>query len=591
MKYTKFFRNFGKSSIIAIFLSLVVFTQAYADFKDVPVTNQQAEAINTLFREGIIKGYPDGTFKPQKLITKAEFLKMVFAKVGFKPAPRSFNTGFKDIPGDSWIAGYIQKGLDLGVVKRDKDIFEPNRAVSRSEALRVSFPIIGISAPYYTDLAPEDLFKDTVPQAPYAYLIFAAKQSGILLNDQSENFYPNRLLTRGDAAELIFKIEKFQRGELIEGEEIPQVTVSFPGYNDAQTAELLNNPKFRILLDVWKRINTDYYYKDKLDKDKMLYGAIKGLIENAGDKYTEFEDPLEANQLASFLSGEFEGIGILSDELNKQLVITQVLPNSPAEKSGLKSSDIIKKIDGKDVTTITIIEALNLIRGVSGTNVKLEIERSGSTMEFIVTRSKIELASISSKVVNGNIGYISIGQFTNMTYSQFSQAVLELQKQQVKGFIIDLRNNPGGYVDSAQSILSRFVEKEKLLFSIASIDGKKEEYKSNGPGDLAKYPVAILINGGSASSAEILAGSLQDFKLATLIGEKSFGKGSVQAIINYTDESLLKITIAHWMTPLGRDINGISLTPDITITNSDTELQAGIDSQLKKAIITVTSKF
>lgn len=585
------------SLITAIVLGLltVCMPQALARFSDVPENHSQAQAIKNLETKKVIQGYKDGTFLPEKFITKAEFLKMVFSDIGFKPEQKTTPTGFEDIPNESWIAPYIKKALELNIIPGSNisKKFEPDRAITKLEGLKMAFIIEGISAPYYTDVAPEELFADVNENAPFMYLARAAKKNGIISSKNPDLFTPYRLLTRGDAAELLHKMGLTRENT---GTVIEIINLNLNPYshgitgNDPSTSEIINNPKFSILLDVWEKVNKTYYGKSKIDQNQLVYGAIKGIVEKLGDQYTVFQEPEEANDLTILLNGQLEGIGASLNVVDKKIMVIKVIPHSPAEKGGIKIGDIIQNVDGKNVENTLLKDVIKMIRGPSGTKVVLNILRGNESLKFELTREKINLAPVSGKILDQNIAYIAINEYSIDSANQFNKILQEFLQKTPKGFIIDLRGNPGGYLNAAVDILGHFVELGKTITTIKNADESKTPYLSSGKGELIKYPVAVLVNAESASAAEIMAGAIQDYRAGKIVGNKSYGKGSVQQVINYADRSLLKISIAHWLTPLEKDINGIGIIPDIIVNITPADITAGKDPQLEKAVEVVLGK-
>ncbi len=598
---------------VAVILGLWMISMpaALARFNDVPENHPQARAIENLKLKRVIQGYQDGTFLPEKLVTKAEFLKMVFSDIGFKPEQKPVSTGFEDISNDSWIAPYIKKALELNIIpppnfNQDKK-FGPDLAITKLEALKMAFIVEGISAPYYTDVAPEELFSDISENAPFVYLARAAKKNGIISSKNPDSFTPYKLLTRGDAAELLHQMGLTREGTTIEIININPLVhgITSP---DPSTSELVNNPKFQILLDVWEKINATYYEKSKIDKNQLVYGAIKGLVEKLGDQYTVFQEPAEANDFNILLQGQLEGIGASlnmvdvpcghgncltspsGSSVNKKTVVIKVIPHSPAEKAGIKAGDIIQNVDEKNIENTALKDVIKLIRGPAGSKVTIGILRGNETLKFELTRAKISLLPVSGKMLESNIAYISINEYSIDSSNQFNRILQELLAKTPKGFIIDLRGNPGGYLNAAVDISGHFIEQGEKVTTVKNTDGTSTPYLSNGKGELMKYPVAVLVNAESASASEIMAAAIQDHKAGKIIGNKSYGKGSVQQVINYIDRSLLKITIAHWFTPLDKDINGIGITPDITVNISTQDISANKDPQLEKAVEFVLGK-
>jgi len=573
--------------LFTVFLSVGIFflqtTGAFALFTDVPATHPQAEAIKVLELRKIVSGYPDKTFKPDKLVTRGEFLKMAFNDIGYRQPPSEGTTAFLDIPGDSWIAPYVKKALEINIITANgaQPLFKPTDPITRVDTIKIAFAISGISTPYYTDISPEELFQDVRPNAWYAYLARSAKIHGITTVKNPGLFWAKHLMTRGDAAELVYKLQ--EERQLLEGAFGTIVMSPEEIEFDESALDLMNNPKFAILLDVWQKANTDFYNKDNINKDELVYGAIKGLVDRLGDQYTVFEEPSDALGLQEYLQGEFEGIGTVIDVIDNNFIIMKVLPNSPAEKANLQTGDVIKKIDYKSLENLTINEALNLIRGDAGTSIHLTIIRNGLTLEIDLTRAKIVLVSASGKMI-GNIAYVSVTEFTENSATEFANTLTELNKLSPKGYILDLRNNPGGYLDSAVHMLGHFIEGDKKVVTTKTADGITRDFQTSGGGELKEKPVIVIVNGDTASAAEIMAAAIQDYKIGKLLGTKTYGKGSVQEITSYTDDSLLKISIAHWLTPNGRDINGTGLTPDILVELNQSQLLQGIDNQLNRAV-------
>jgi len=562
-----------------------------ASFKDVPTTYPQFKAIDELQMGSVINGYADKTFKPDKLITRGEFLKMAFNDIGYRAAPTTDKSAFADVPSNNWIAPYVKKALMLNILSANgtNPLFNPTGTLNRADAIKMAFQISGIPTPYYTDIDPTELFKDVGPKAWYGYLARAAKTYGITTVKQPDLFWANHLMTRGDAAELIYETQLVR-----EANDLPGGTVTGGGPsvgfdpNDPSYSELLNNPKFGILLNVWKRANSDFYYQDNVNQDELVYGAVQGMVDKLNDQYTVFEEPTDAANLQQYLEGQFEGIGTVMDVVNDKFVIVKTLPGSPAEKAGLKTGDVVDKINNLSIEKLTEDQVLDQIRGDAGTSIHLSILRDGKSMEFDITRAQIVVSAVNGEMMNG-IAEISVSEFTQTSADDFTAMLNQLNKQSPKGYIIDLRGNPGGYLDSAVGMLAHFVPTGTRVVSTRDNKGRTLEITSPGTGELKGKPLVVLVDANSASAAEIMAGAIQDLKVGKLVGVKTFGKGSVQEISNYSDNSLLKITIAHWLTPNGTDINGKGLTPDVDVELDKDQLLKGVDTQLQKGIDTINA--
>ena len=321
------------------------------------------------------------------------------------------------------------------------------------------------------------------------------------------------------------------------------------------------------------------------DEQKMVYGAISGMVSSLGDPYTFFMTPEEANRFNTDLKGQFEGIGAELEPKDGYLVVVSPLASSPAEKAGIMPNDIITKIDGVDVGGLNFYDAVDKIRGKKDTVVALTIVRSGFSepKEFKVTRGTIVVKSVNYEM-KGDIGYIKMTQFGDDTVELMNEAVDNINKKNPKGIIIDLRNNPGGYVEDAVSIAGMFLDKGKVVVMEKGKDGTKNSSQTTTVPKMKDTPMLILVNDGSASASEILSGALQDYGRAKLVGIKTFGKGSVQSVNELKGGAQVKITIAEWLTPNGRQINKIGIEPDIKVELTNDDKSAGRDPQLDKAL-------
>ncbi len=335
---------------------------------------------------------------------------------------------------------------------------------------------------------------------------------------------------------------------------------------------------------VWELVKSKYYKQPVSDK-QLFYGSLSGIVDSLDDPYSVFLPPQEAEEFAQTLAGTFEGIGAEIGIKRNQLIIVSPLPDMPAEKAGLRAGDAILGIDGKDTVGMAVEEAVKLIRGPGGTQVKLLIGRNGwsKPQEFTITRGKIVVASVKYEIKENNIAYIAISQFGDDTVKKMKEKVRELIIKNPKGLILDLRNNPGGYLDSAINILGYWIKDDVAVIE-KYYTGDLESYSSDGKGELRNIKTVVLINQGSASGSEIVAGALSDYGLATLVGKTTFGKGSVQELHDLRDGSAIKITIAEWLTPKGRSINENGVSPDIEIDLTDEDYQNDKDPQLDKAI-------
>ncbi|KKS69052.1 MAG: Carboxyl-terminal protease [Parcubacteria group bacterium GW2011_GWA1_42_7] len=346
---------------------------------------------------------------------------------------------------------------------------------------------------------------------------------------------------------------------------------------------------FSLFWDAWKEVQEKFVNRNNLDPQKMVYGAISGMLSALDDPYTVFMTPKENEEFSESMQGNFQGIGAEIGLRKGLITVISPLENSPAKAAGLMPGDMILKIDEKSTEGLLVEEAVSLIRGEKGTEVKLTIARSSlvSSKEIKIIRDviNIPIVTLETKEINGKkIAYVSLSQFTENSVSEFKKTSQKISASDFDGMILDLRNNPGGYLESSVEIAGQFLEKGKLVVSEDYGDGKKKEHFSEGGQQLSSLPLVVLINGGSASASEILAGALRDQLGTRLAGEKSFGKGSVQELEQMKNGTSLKITVAKWLTPSGHSIMDDGLEPDEKVSFNQEDIDEGRDPQLDKAL-------
>ncbi len=345
---------------------------------------------------------------------------------------------------------------------------------------------------------------------------------------------------------------------------------------------------FNLFWDVWNLLEKKYVDADKLTSQELLYNSIKGMLWATKDPYTVFMDPKEIKEFNSDIEGKFEGIG--AEVGIKQGILTIIAPlqDSPAEKAGLMAGDKVLKINGESTAEMTIDEAVNKMRGEKGTEVKLIVFRNGGeekTKEITIVRGVIEVKSVTFELKN-NIPYFKIVRFGDDTASKFKVLTKKIP-QNTPGVIIDLRNNPGGYLNASVEMASLMLPKNDVVVIEKDRKGKEDKLYSFGYNNiLNKKKIIVLINKGSASASEILAGALRDNAKdrVTILGEQSFGKGSVQELINLPGGSATKITVAKWLTPNGEQISKKGIIPDIKVELTSDDYENNRDPQLDKAL-------
>jgi carboxyl-terminal processing protease len=340
---------------------------------------------------------------------------------------------------------------------------------------------------------------------------------------------------------------------------------------------------FSLFWDVWDRLTLSYIDKSAIKPGEMIYGAIRGMTAALGDPYTVFLKPQENKQAKEELNGAFEGVGIQLGYKDEQLTVVAPISGMPAERAGVKAGDLILKIDEKETKGMSLPEAVGLIRGPAGTKVKLTLLHEGEKepYEAVIIRETIIVPSVEVEFVNG-IAHLKLMRFGERTSEEWDQAVLSIVSQEppVKGVILDLRNNPGGYLSGSVFIASEFLPTGVVVQQEQS-DGRKEPFSVNRPGKLTVQPLVVLVNKGSASASEIVAGALQEYKRARILGETTFGKGTIQEAQDLPGGAGLHITTARWLLPSGKSVDKTGIIPDNQIKDDPATEE---DEQLLQAI-------
>ena len=348
----------------------------------------------------------------------------------------------------------------------------------------------------------------------------------------------------------------------------------------------INEDQRRSLNQVWEVIHNQYL-NQPIDDEILLHGAIRGMMESLDDPYSAYMSPEEFRSQNAPLKGEYTGIGAWVDTLGDYLIIMSPMPDSPAEMAGLKPGDKVVAINGEDMTNLKPVQVLERIFGPAGTKIMISIQREGvdEILQFEMERAVIPIPSIDSEMLEGKIGYIRLFTFGDNSTKEFTNALNAFLDQEAEGIIVDLRNNTGGYVDTAIEITSLFIPNGAVMIEEWG-DGSQKEYQATGNPVNTEIPLVILVNEGTASASEITAGALQDLERATLVGTQTFGKGYIQNWVPLRDKNgALRITIARWLTPKGRQIQELGLTPDYQVQITEEDIRNNNDAQLIQAII------
>lgn len=381
-------------------------------------------------------------------------------------------------------------------------------------------------------------------------------------------------------------------------------TIAVQGVSNPNAGQQITD--FSPFWNVWNLLKSEYVSASSTaNNQQLMYGAIQGLVNAVGDPYTVFFDPTSAKDFQQEISGQFSGIGAeIGVNKDGQVVIIAPLKGTPAEKAGLMPQDAILKINGTDTASMTVDEASSAIRGPKGTTVTLTILRKGwkTSKDFPIVRDTIQIPTLDFKMLdangtadpNGSIAYIKLDNFYEQAPQLFYNAAYQAVADHARAIIVDLRNNPGGYLDGATAIGGLFIKQGDQIVTEAFRDASRNQtYVSQGPSILSGIPVAVLINGGSASAAEILAGALKDDRNALIMGQKSFGKGTVQQLFPISlgaQSGLVKITIAHWITPAGHMIDKQGIEPTVVLPEPSEQAYADNPTAADQRWITAAAK-
>lgn len=354
------------------------------------------------------------------------------------------------------------------------------------------------------------------------------------------------------------------------------------GVPDAATVEL-----FKPFWDSWTVIH-EYYVDQPVDDETLMRGAIEGMMNSLGDPHTQYLAPEDYSDMVSDLRGDYEGIGALVNLEGEYLTISEPFPGSPAEAAGLLPGDMVVGVDGEDMTGIEPELVRRRVLGPKGSTVILTIRREGVEEPFDVsiTRARIVVPSVESKMLDNEIAYVKLRQFALNTGNDLHTELEKLMAENPKGLILDLRGNPGGYVSTCVQVASEFLSEGKIVLYEEDSDGNRKEHPAIKGGLALDIPLVVLVNGQSASASEVLSGALRDYQRATLVGEQTFGKGTVQTsvVLENGEQGAIKITIARWLTPNGLNIDAEGLTPDVVVERTEDDFMNNRDPQLDKAI-------
>jgi carboxyl-terminal processing protease len=579
-----------KKTIILLFVTISAFLafgiEAFA-YSDVSSNHKYYEGITYLESMGLLPN-DSNLFKPDDVITIKDFypILLTFGQANIVNS-NEVDLPYEDVSNSATYSKYIQTAINLNILKpllRDPKLY-PDRSVRKRQVIELLFDTLGVGVNKLFDKSDYP-FTDLDVNGSTAPYLYEAYQLGLYETNNPFLAKAARQMTKGEVANILYMLELTDDSG---GTIIVEID------NGSSKSEI-DNPAFDVFVEVWETIQDEYYFQNEIDETEMLYNAINGVVNYLEDPYTVFTTPDELNSAQS-LSTEYEGVGMSVEIIDEVVTVITPFKGSPAEEAGVEPNDIILEVDGEDVDGLSLESVVNMIKGPTGTEVELTIKRDSKTLEIDITRGYIFYKTASIEYLEydtGTIAHINLLSFADDSVEDFLEVAQSIHDTQaaegnIKGIVLDLRNNPGGYLDVAIEIGGFFFDGDTNMVMLennnedrtmyyAEYYGAENEYKY-GSGLLSDYEMIVLVNDGSASASEILAGAFQDHNRAEIFGEQSFGKGTVQELLFYNDGSVFKLTVSKWLTPDGNDINKVGVTPDQVVTNSSTT-----DSQLDTAV-------
>lgn len=459
---------------------------------------------------------------------------------------------------------FVAAAYNRGALAQFGDDLNPARDITMGEALQIIV--------HLQKFEPQKLssFTDVPAGSELERAVSVGMERDWVTPARGKRFGPDRVLNGATARLLLRKVT----GE----DDVDPDAEGGTTYIRFKTRVREPLPQQDVLQSVWTLLQDQYLRSDKIDANKAAYSAAEAMVQSLDDPYTTFLRPVNAQEFQSRLEGKVTGIGAQVEQRNGLLIIVAPLPQSPAQRAGLQAGDEIVAADGVTMAGLSFVEAVSHVRGEEGTSVRLTIKREGSQFDVHVVRAVINVPEVDVSW-QGNIAVVHLVQFGERTERELRSIMQDINDKHPRGVILDIRNNPGGLLDAATVVLSNFLPKGSAVVEIKTRDDAYSEETLDPPTLDAGIPVVVLANKGSASSSEIVAGALQDYARATIVGERTFGKGTVQQVVDFKDGSSLKMTIAEWFTPKHRKIDGVGIAPDFTVTNADVR-----DEQMLRAL-------
>ena len=598
--------------------------QSVKAFRDVAPNAKIYSAVQYLLEKEILE---DGAFfRADSEVPAQWFWPIVLRDADFDPESASFDTPLPpNIEEDNELAPYLREALRRGFIFENKN-FDPNLPITRIEAIKVLAQTKGLPIP--STLSDDFLEKvdGVAPSFRALPYVETALASNMLTESDINPLQPYKTLTRRDLVTWLYnyaqngekksnldqgtstytqrvrslrdRAKKTTEEQTTPSEEKQTIRIQIMGNNtniSSSGSSVL--PNGRVLEAIYSEILQEYRFDDQLTtakKEEMIDAAIAAMVKTLGDKYSSYIEPAQSKEFRDGLDGKFEGIGAYVEMIDKQFTITAPIKGSPAEYAGIEAGDVVLKVNGEDILELSQNDIIAKIKGPAGTSVTLLIKRGNTEKELKVVRNKVTIPSVTIEWQD-SIPIVGVHQFNNDTQEEFEKILTEhILPKSPRGMVLDLRNNPGGFLTSAVQMGEFFVGNGDLIFTVEEKNNERQ-YRSSKDGILRNMDnIIVLVNKGTASASEILAGMLQDYGKAKLLGTTTLGKGTVQEVLNYPNGGILRLTIAKWLTPKDRwiqdgEIHG--LIPDIEIEDPTTEeRQLKLDRQKEKAVVEVLRK-
>lgn len=539
-----------KKLLSTLLISLTVFGQTtFAAFDDVSQQHSYYEGISYLELIGAVD--PGVNFRPDELLTKAAFFKILF-KTLREETETVPDFAFIDVPSESWFAPYARLARFHQLIQGEN--FEGEKNLSRGTVLGLLMKAYGLGAPIIPLSQRSELFEDVGAKHPLYSLIYQADRLGLIEADLGAKYLPFSKITRGELADMIYRMEVWE--------------------NEVALEETDDFYKSDILADVWRRILNEFYLPDgyAIDEQVLFQAAMDAVLESLNDPYSLYFAADQATEFTNSLDGQFEGVGTLlnQDPESLAIYIAEIFENTPAAESGLEVGDIITAVDDVSVEGMTMQEVIDRIKGTAGTEVRISISRDGENNTYLLVRAVIGIDLVTGEIYHKDAWLIKISSFSGNIYEDLllTLETLTADESNPSAIILDLRGNPGGYVNMGNFVAGLFVPHLTPLVTLDYGGGVEETIYNGDYGAYQDVPTYILVDQNTASASEILALTLQEVSGATVIGTQTFGKGTAQEVITYWDGSLLKLTIANWLSSEGNSVEGVGVTPDILITET-----------------------